>query len=123
RIDVETSAGLDDPSDQEPNYQRQGRHHFKIDQGLPADTANFFEITHGADAVHEGAENYWRDHHLDQCDEAIGEGFEGGAGGRESVSDSDAQRDRRQDLDVQNAMHQRLVVSWKKSKPSTALRA
>jgi hypothetical protein len=73
RIDVEAATGLKDFADEKADGQRHRRDDFEIDQGLQSDAANAFQIAHRRDAVHHRAEDHRRDHHLDQCDEAVAE--------------------------------------------------
>src|SRR3546814_15575556 len=42
-------------------------------------SSDLLEITHRSDAVHDGAEDHRRDHHLDQCDKPVAQGLHGGA--------------------------------------------
>src|SRR3546814_14031900 len=51
----------------------------EIAQGLETDSSDLLEITHRSDAVHDGAEDHRRDHHLDQCDKPVAQGLHGGA--------------------------------------------
>src|SRR5262249_37651803 len=66
------------------------------------DPADLLEVSHRADAMHHGAEDHRRDHHLDQRDEAVAERLESGAGMGKPVAERDAERDREQDLDIEN---------------------
>jgi len=52
--------------------------------------------------VHDGTENHRRDHHLDQCDEAVTERLQALAEIREKIADQDAERDRDQDLNIED---------------------
>ncbi len=51
----------------------------KIDDGLAADAAEFLHVAHLGDAQRHGAEDHRRDHHLDQLDEGVAQGLQGGA--------------------------------------------
>jgi hypothetical protein len=102
RIDVEAFAGLQQIADQKPERERDRRHRLEVDQRLHADPAHLLEIAHGADAVHDGAEDHRCDHHLDQRDETVAQRFESDAGVRKEMADEDADGDRDQDLNVEN---------------------
>ncbi len=102
RIDVEAGARLDDLADQQADAERDGRDHLEINQRLDADPAEFLQVAHAGDAVHHGAEDHRRDHHLDQRDEAVAERFERLAEIRIEMPDRDADHDRDQHLDVEH---------------------
>ena len=78
-IDIHAHARLGDIHHQQAQQQRQGRHHFKIDQRTGADAAQFLHAFHLGDAQHHHGENHRREHHLDQANEAVAQGFEVGA--------------------------------------------
>ncbi len=101
-IDVEAVAGLQYLADQEADRERERRHRLEIEQRLDADAADLLEIAHRGDAVHDGAEDHRRDHHLDQRDEAVAERLELPAEVRIEIPDEDAERDRDQHLDVED---------------------
>jgi hypothetical protein len=71
RIDVEADARLQNLAHQQPDDERQRGHRLEIEQRLDADPADLLEVAHRSDAVHHGAENHRRDHHLDHRDEGI----------------------------------------------------
>ena len=49
--------------------------HLEVDQGLDRDAADLAEVAHAGDAVGDRAEDDQPDHHLDQVDEDVAEGF------------------------------------------------
>ena len=102
RVDVEAVAGLKDFADDEADRQRYRRDNFEIDQGLQPDAADAFQITHRRNAVHHRAEDHRRNHHLDQCDEAIAERLQLLAEIGKEATDQDAKRDRDQDLNIED---------------------
>src|SRR5205085_2321045 len=104
RVDVEALARLQQLADDQADRQRQGRNRLEVEQRLDADAADLLEIAHRADAIHHGAEDHRRDHHLDQGDEAIAERFQLNAGLRKQMADQDADRDGNQDLNIENAV-------------------
>jgi hypothetical protein len=104
RIDVEALAGLQDLADDQADSERQGRDRFEIEQRLDADAADLLEVAHRADAMHHGAEDHRRDHHLDQRDEAVAKRLQCLAGVRKVMTDDDAERDGDQHLDVKDAV-------------------
>jgi hypothetical protein len=53
-----------------------GRQHLEIDQRLDPDPADLLEVAHLGHADHHGAEDDRRQQHLDQLDEAVGQGLQ-----------------------------------------------
>ena len=102
RIDVEAAAGLKDFADDEADRQRHRRDDFEIDQRLQPDAADAFQIAHRRNAVHHRAEDHRRDHHLDQRDEAVAERLQLLAEIGKETADQDAERDRDQDLNIED---------------------
>ena len=66
-------AGLQHLADDQADGQRHRRDRLEIDQRLQPDPADALQVAHRGDAVHHGAEDHRRDHHLDQRDEAVAE--------------------------------------------------
>jgi hypothetical protein len=79
-IDVEAGARVQQLADDEADRQRQRGHDLEVEQCLHADPPDLRQVAHGSDAVHDGAEDHRRDHHLDELDEPIAERLERGAG-------------------------------------------
>ena len=104
RIDVESLAGLQQLANDQPDGERDGGNSLEIKQRLDADAADLAEIAHRADAVHHGAEDHRRDHHLDQRDEGVAQGLHRHAGLGKVISKRDAERDGDQHLDVQHGV-------------------
>ena len=102
RIDVEAGAGLEDFADDQADRERHRRDHLEIDQRLQADPADALQVAHRGDAVHHGAEDHRRDHHLDQRDEAVAERLQLLAEIGIEMSDQDTEQDRDQNLDVED---------------------
>ncbi|MGX1319842.1 hypothetical protein AB7M17_003295 [Bradyrhizobium sp. USDA 377] len=101
-VDVEAVSGLEDLADQQTDCERDGRDRLEIDQRLQPDPADPLEIAHRGDAVHHGAEDDRRDHHLDQRDEAVAERLQGLAEIGIEIADEHAEHDRDQHLDVKD---------------------
>src|SRR5262249_51648451 len=101
RIDVEAAARPDDLTDQEPDDQRQRGYHLEIHQRLDADAPDLLEIAHRCDAVHDGAEDHRRDHHLDELNETVAERLERLSGFGEEIAHRDADQDRNDHLNIE----------------------
>src|SRR5690242_14056888 len=75
-IDIHAAAWLErggyDPADD----QREGGHDLKVDERFEPNSPQSFEAAHSRDAGYDGRENDWRDHHPNQPDEAVAQGFE-----------------------------------------------
>jgi hypothetical protein len=102
RIDIEPATGLEDFANQQPNGQSNRRYGLEIDQRFQADPANALEIAHRGNAVHDGAENHRRDHHLDQGDETVTERLQLLAEMWIEIPDQHTERDCDQDLQIQD---------------------
>ncbi|MGY4616287.1 hypothetical protein ACVWZ4_001514 [Bradyrhizobium sp. USDA 4472] len=94
--------GLKHLADQKADSERHGRHRLEIDQRLQPDPADALEIAHRGDAVHHGAEDHRRDHHLDQGDEAVAERLQGLAEIGIEIADQHPKCDRDQYLDIED---------------------
>ena len=70
-VGVEAGARLDDLADEDADEQRDGGDHLEVDQRLQADATDLLQVADRGDAVHDGAEDDRRDHHLDQRDEGV----------------------------------------------------
>jgi hypothetical protein len=81
---------------------RQRRDALEIDERLQTDATDALQIAHRGDAVHHCAEYYRCDHHLDQRDKAVTEWFQGLAEVRIEVANQDSERDRNQNLNVED---------------------
>jgi hypothetical protein len=103
-IDIESAARLNDSADEEADGQRDGRDDLEIEQRLDADAADFLEIAHRGDAVHDGAEDHRCDHHLDERDESIAERLHRLPGARIPVTEHDADGNRDKHLHVENGV-------------------
>jgi hypothetical protein len=101
-IDVEAVAGLQDFADDQADRQRHRRDGLEIDQRFQADAANALQIPHRGNAVHDGAEDHRRNHHLDQRDEAVAERLQLLAEIRIEISDQDTERDCDENLNIQD---------------------
>ncbi len=104
RIDIEAFAGLQHLAHQKPDAERDGGDDLEIKQRLDAAPADLAEIAHRADAVHHGAEDHRRDHHLDQRDKGVAQRLHRHAGLGKEVSDDDAERDGDQHLNIQHGV-------------------
>jgi hypothetical protein len=93
---------LEDLSNEQAHRERDGRDHLEIDQRLQPNPADTLEIAHRGDAVHHGAEDHRRDHHLDQRDEAVAERLQLLAEIGIEIADEHPERDRDQNLDVED---------------------
>ena len=65
-IDVEAFAGLQHLADDQSNDECDCRNHLKIKQCFHANAADFFEVAHRTDPVHDRAKDDRADHHLDE---------------------------------------------------------
>ncbi len=99
-VDVHARAGLEDVDHHQPDHQGDGRQHLEIDQGLDADPAHLLEVAHLGHADHHGAEDDRRQQHLDQLDEAVGQGFQRLPDVREPQTHQGPDHDGDQHLDV-----------------------
>src|SRR6202043_4114753 len=102
RIDVEAMAGLQDFADDQADRQRDRRNSLEVDQRFYADPAVALHITHRGNAMHDGTEDHRRNHHLDQCDEAVAERLQRLAEIRKEISDQYTERDRDENLNIQD---------------------
>ena len=66
---MKASAGIDEVSDHEADRQRKGGHRDEVRQSDAAGLSDRCRSAHRADAQHDGAEDDWRDDHLDEADE------------------------------------------------------
>ena len=81
-IDVERAARMHEISHEKSDEQRNAGDHFKIEERLAADPADFFHVVHSGDAGNQRAENHQSNDHGDQADEGIAEWLHGhGSGG------------------------------------------
>lgn len=103
-VDVEACAGFEEVDDEEADGEGEGGDDFEVEKGFAADTAEFFHVAHGGDAMDDGAEDDGGDHHLDEFDEAVAERFEGFGLFREEIAEGDADCDGDEDLDVEDAI-------------------
>ena len=102
RIDVEAGTGLKYFADDQADRQRHRGDDLEIDQRFQADAADALQIAHRGDAVHDGAEDHRRDHHLDQRDKAVAKRLQRLAEIGIKMSDCDAECDRDENLDIQD---------------------
>ncbi|MNE70311.1 hypothetical protein D3C80_1660960 [compost metagenome] len=102
-IDVHARAGLEHIDHHQPDHQRQGRHHLKIQQRAKADPAQLLHVLHAGDPRDHGQENHRCEEHLDQLDERVAQGFERSAGFRNEHPDDGAEDDRNEHLYVEFA--------------------
>ena len=93
---------LENLSNKQAHREREGRDHLEIDQRLQPNPADALEVAHRGDAVDHGAKDHRRDHHLDQCDEAVAERLQFLAEIGKEIADENAECDRDQDLDVED---------------------
>ncbi|MNM98215.1 hypothetical protein D3C81_1107410 [compost metagenome] len=102
RIDIEAHARLEQVRGAQADQQREGRHHFKVEQRLAADAADLLHVAHAGHAGHYGTEDDRADDHLDQLDEAIAQRLHGHAGIGPVMPQQDADQDGEQHLHVQD---------------------
>jgi hypothetical protein len=108
RVDVHSSARLQDVDHHQPHDQGERAHRLEIEQGIAAGLADRFHVFHAGDADHHGAEDDRRDDHLDQLDEAVAERLHGRAGLGEEIAEQDADHDGHDHLEVE-ALVERLL--------------
>ena len=101
-IDIEAVARFKDLAYDQANGKRQCRDDFEVDKRLQTDASDALQIAHRGDAVHHGAEYHRCDHHLDQRNEAVTEWLQSLAEVRIVVPDQDSERDRNQNLNVED---------------------
>src|SRR5215475_12905851 len=93
-IDVEGAPGLQHPADDKADRKGDCRDRLEIDQRLQPYPTDALEVTHRGDAMHHGAKYHWRDHHLDQRDEAVAQRLQFLAETGIKITDENAERDR-----------------------------
>src|SRR5690242_7442030 len=101
-IDIEAAAGLQHLANDEADREGHRRDRLEIDKRLQPDPPHPPEVAHRGDAVHDGAEDDRRDHHLDQRDKAVAERLQLLAEMRPEISDQDAERDRDEHLNIED---------------------
>ncbi len=101
---AEARAGPHQVADQKPDHQREGRNDLEIDQRLDADAADLLGILNMRNARYHRAEDDWRNHHLDQLDEAVTERLDPVAGRKmlKIRTDKGTEHDSDEDLDIKN---------------------
>ena len=72
-------AGLEQIDGNKPDDKGDRGQHFKIDQRLQGDAADFRHVGHAGDAVHDGAEDDRRNEHADCLDKGIAKRLHAGA--------------------------------------------
>nr|GEU28650.1 HTH-type transcriptional regulator PtxR, putative [Tanacetum cinerariifolium] len=102
-VDVHAHAGLGHVDHHQPKQQRKGGHHLEVDQGAHAHATEFLHAFHLGDAQHHHGEDDGSEHHLDQADEGVAEGFQVGAQCGIKKAQQPAGDHADQDLDVQLA--------------------
>ncbi len=68
---------MDQVAHHEADRQGEGGHDDEVGERKAADLADGGGLGDGADAEHDGAEDYGADHHLDELDEAVAQRLEG----------------------------------------------
>ena len=86
------------------NHQSNGGHNLEIQQRIPAGLADGLHVLHAGNATDHSAEDDWRNHHLDQFDEAITQRFERHTGFRVKVAEQNADGDGSQHLDIKHSV-------------------
>ena len=102
-VGVDTGTRFNNIDGNEPDDERQRRHHLKIEERLHADPPDFFEVVHARDAGDYGAEDDRRNDHLDELDEPVTKRFQAGAEIGPEMADRHAESDGHQHLDVERA--------------------
>jgi hypothetical protein len=103
-INVEPGARLQNVDDDEPDKKRKRGDDFKIEKSLDPDPPKLLQVAHGGDTVHDRAEDYRRNDHLDQIDESIAERFQAFTETRVQVANYDPDKDGDDNLDVENSV-------------------
>jgi hypothetical protein len=103
-IDVKSRPGLDHFARDESDHQRNGRDRFEIEKCLDAYAADLLEIAHRRNAMNDGAEYDWRDHHLDQRDEPVSEWLELDPERGVEIADDNPKCDGDQHLHIENSV-------------------
>jgi len=104
-IHVHAGTGFEHIYHHQTDGQGHGGHGFKVNQGFQTHPAHFPHIPHLGNAHHHGGENDRGDHHLDQLDEGVPQGFHGGARIRVEGSETDPQGNGKQHLEVKTLVN------------------
>ena len=111
-VDVHASARLDGVDDDETDDEGDRRDDLKVEEGETTGAADAFKIFAAGDAEDDGGKDDGGDDHLDELDEAVAEGFHGGAGLGGEVAEGAAEGDSEEDLDVKRT-HEGTMISSK----------
>ena len=68
---IDSAPRLEDVSQGNPQHDRHRGDHFKIDNGLRADTAQLLRIAHARNTDHQGRDDDRYDDHFNQMDKDI----------------------------------------------------
>jgi len=101
RVHIHAGTGLQDIDHDQADGQGHGGDDFKVHQGFQADPAHFLHVAHLGDTDHHGGEDDRGDHHFDQLDEGVAQGFHGGPGLGVEGAEGDTQNDGEQHLNIQ----------------------
>jgi len=94
---------LEHVHDDQAHHQRQGRNHFKVEQGAHPNPAQFLHVFHASDTGDHREEDHRCQQHLDEFDEGIADGFERGTGFGVQHTNDGAENDGQQHLYVKLA--------------------
>ena len=95
-IDIHAVAGAEDESEHDSEHQGDGCHDLEVDEGLDADTPDLLEVAGSRDAMHDDAEDDWRDNHRNQLQKSVAQKLEldGEVRHRHAQHDAQQQRDK-----------------------------
>ena len=101
RVDVHPGARLHHVDDNQTDNQRDGADNFEIEQRHRPGTANGFHAFHPGDPRHDGTEDHRSNHHFNQLNEGVAEGFHLRAQFRVKMAQQNTDRYGRQNLDIE----------------------
>ncbi len=101
RVDVHTTARLDDVHYYEANRERNRRCDLEVDDRLDADPAGLMKVVHAGNADHNGCKNDRRKQHPDQFDEQVAEWFKLRTDVRVEMADEDTGNNANQNLYIE----------------------
>ena len=90
-------------ADNQANNQGQRREYEEVGKRLGCHTADLADVAHAGDADHDSQEDHRGDDHLHQLDEAVAQRLQALTELREEVTESTAQQNGAQHLDIQVA--------------------